>query len=74
MTQPIIVGDRVRVVGGPCEGRTGVVVRTTRQRKGERKAIFWVEVGPGEEHAFYRDELAWDLYAELSEQTGAGKK
>jgi hypothetical protein len=56
---PVIVGDRVRIVSGLATGREGVVRRTQRQRKGERKAVFWVEVGPGEEHAFFREELTW---------------
>lgn len=61
---PVVVGDRVLITKGLAEGRRGVVRRTTRQRKGERKAIFWVELGPGEEHAFFRDEFVWDQFAE----------
>ena len=60
MAAPVIIGDRVRIVTGPCEGRVGVVRRTQRQRTGEQKAIFWVEVWPGETHAFFRDEFVWD--------------
>lgn len=64
---PVVVGDRVRIVAGLAGGRSGVVKRTVRQRKGERKAIFWVELAPGEEHAFFREEFQWDAYAECDE-------
>lgn len=57
---PVIIGDRVLIATGLCLGRRGVVKRTQRQSKGEKKALFWVELGPGEEHAFLREEFVWD--------------
>jgi hypothetical protein len=57
MTEPIIVGDLVLVARGTCKDRRGKVKRTQRQSRGERRAIFWVEVGAGETHAFFAEEL-----------------
>lgn len=54
-----VIGDDVRVVEGPAKGRHGVIRRTSRQSKGYRRPIFWVELARGEEHAFYDEELQW---------------
>ena len=54
-----VIGDGVRVIDGLAKGRSGVIRRTSRQSKGYRRPIFWVELAPGEQHAFHDEELEW---------------
>lgn len=59
----LVPGDVVRVVKGITTGRSGPISRMQRQAMGDRKVILWVEVAPGESHAYHAEELDFVSYA-----------
>lgn len=50
---PLVVGDRVKVVQRIGLGRVGEIVRVT----GTQRPIYWVQLAPDEEHAFWASEI-----------------
>jgi hypothetical protein len=55
---PVSPGDRVRIVAGLCVGREGVIRSIMRQTHGDRRVLFWIDLG-GEQHVFLREEFKW---------------